>query len=58
MNRYYNSNTELFARSVEFYIKDKEIFKLKAPILYKKMSKAIETNRVPELAKLIKIVKD
>ena len=54
LNCYYNSNTELFARSIELYAKNKEEFKLKAPKLYNKITKAIEENRVPELSNLIK----
>ena len=34
INRYYNSPTELFARSMEVFMLDNKAFKLKAPILY------------------------
>lgn len=55
LNRYYNSNTELFARSVELYVKDKESFKMKAPFLYNKFTEALEKNQVPELTQLVKL---
>ena len=55
LNRYYNSNTELFARSVELYVKDKESFKMKAPFLYNKLTEALEKNQVPELTQLVKL---
>ena len=58
LNRYYNSNTELFARAIELFIKDKEYFKNNAPTLYDQINNAIETSRVPELRNLILILEN
>ena len=58
LNRYYNSNTELFARAIELFIKDKQYLKNNAPTLYDQINKSIETSRVPELKKLISIIEN
>lgn len=56
LNKYYNSPTELFARSIEAFILNKEYFSAKAPLLYKEYIKAIETNEIPVLTRMAEIL--
>lgn len=46
INRYYNSPTELFARSMELYILDNNKFKNKAPILNEIYSEFVSKNKI------------
>ena len=57
-NRYYNSPTELFARSMELYVQDREYFKKNYPELYKKLDRAIVTNKIPELNIIIELTQN
>lgn len=52
LNKYYNSPTELFARSIETYILDKEVFRKKAPNL----AKYYEQSYIPLIENLQKIL--
>ena len=56
INRYYNSPTELFARTVELYVKDKQKLQKKAPQVYETLSKVISDNKIPELTRLVELV--
>lgn len=53
LNKYYNSLTELFARSIEIYFMQKEIFKSKAPKLKKIYDRTILSNNIPLLSKCL-----
>ena len=46
MNRYYNSKTELFARSIEMYAFDVDTFKDKAPNTYQYYENFINNNKL------------
>lgn len=52
LNKYYNSPTELFARSIETYLLDKEVFIKKAPNL----AKYYEQSDIPLIENLQKIL--
>lgn len=56
LNKYYNSPTELFARSMELYVTDRSLFVNKAPMLLQDYDEAISQNKIPELANFIKIL--
>ena len=53
LNKYYNSPTELFARSFELYISDSELLKTKAPLVYKYYQKALENNKIPLISEFV-----
>lgn len=55
LNRYYNTQTELFARSLEMYVTKPEVFKNKAPEVYKCYENAVCKNKIPILTEFIKI---
>lgn len=55
LNRYYNSFTELFARSIEIYILDKEKFSQKAPALEIIYNNEIAKDKNTLLSDFIKI---
>lgn len=52
LNRYYNSPTELFARTMEAYVFDKENFKQRAP----RLMQNLDLSKVPVLKDFIYIV--
>ena len=54
LNKYYNSPTELFARSLEYYICDKERMKMKTPDLYKYYDSVINANKIPLITDMLK----
>jgi len=54
LNRYYNSPSELFARSMELYITNPETFKIKAPLLNEKYKSLIKNNIIPMMSNLVK----
>lgn len=54
LNRYYNTPTELFARSIEIYLTDRNLFSKKAPSLLKCYDKVFLENKVPLLSELNK----
>jgi hypothetical protein len=56
LNKYYNSPTELMARSWEYYFTNKEGFKNTAPLLVIKYDNIIKNNKIPELTKMINIL--
>ncbi|MBE7711474.1 MAG: hypothetical protein E7Z92_04970 [Cyanobacteria bacterium SIG31] len=56
INKYYNSTTELFARSIELYAQDKDKFRNNYPKLYKKLDFAVQNNLVPELTKILNLI--
>lgn len=56
LNRYYNSPTELFARSIEAYLMNREKFSKKAPLLLEKYDKAVKEDKIPMLTKISKIL--
>lgn len=51
LNRYYNSTTELFARSIEVYFTDKNLMSIKAKRLMNIIDDVIVNNRLPLLTK-------
>ena len=53
LNKYYNSPTELFARSFELYISDSELLKTRAPLVYKFYQKALENNKIPLISEFV-----
>lgn len=56
LNKYYNAPTELFARSLETYITQKELFAKKAPNLLHYYDAAVQQQKVPLIANLCKIL--
>lgn len=56
LNRYYNSPTELFARSLETYLTDRNKFSKKAPLLLESYDKALKEDKIPILTKIAKIL--
>lgn len=58
LNRYYNSPTELLARSVEYYVTQPEKMKSKAPALYEYFSNLANTGDIPMLSKLLSMNKN
>ena len=54
LNKYYNSPTELFARSFELYATDKNKLSKIAPNVYKSFEKVIKTNKITLLNGFIK----
>ena len=56
VNRYYNSKTELFARSMEQFILNVENFRLRAPNLYNLYSEFVETKKDLELNNFLEIL--
>lgn len=55
LNRYYNSPTELLARSIELYVSDNNKLKESAPLLHSSLKDIIDTNKIPELTKLVQL---
>ena len=55
LNKYYNSPTELLARSFEYYITNPNIMNLKAPLVKKHYDKIVKENLIPEFTLLTKI---
>lgn len=55
LNKYYNSLTELFARSIETYFLDNKLMVSRAPILNNIYDHAILTNSVPLLKECSKV---
>jgi len=53
INKYYNSPSELLARSIEYYIMKPEIMCLKAPLVTHHYNKVVEANYIPELTQLV-----
>lgn len=49
LNKYYNSLTELFARTFELYVTKPELLKVIAPRIYMHYSGIIEHNKIPQL---------
>lgn len=56
LNRYYNQPSELFARFVELYFKDKEEAKLIAPIAFEAFENFLGSNKNSEFNMLSKIL--
>ena len=54
LNKYYNSPTELFARSFEYYICDKERMKLKTPDLSDYYDSVVNSNKIPLITNMLK----
>ena len=54
LNKYYNSLTELFARSFECYITNKSVLIGKAPIVYNCYEQMIKSNKIPMLTDFVK----
>lgn len=54
LNRYYNSPTELFARSMEMYVMNSAKMSEKAPCIKKIYDEVINTNKLPILTLFIK----
>lgn len=55
LNRYYNSYTELFARSMEIYVLENDKFSKKAPLLKKLYDSELSKKQNLELSNFIKI---
>lgn len=55
LNNYYNSPTELFARSFEFYLTDKEKLMEIAPNVFCLYEKAIKSNKIPLMNKFVEL---
>ena len=55
LNRYYNSYTELFARSMEIYVLENDKFSKKAPLLKKLYDSEFSKKQNLELSNFIKI---
>ena len=55
-NKYYNSNTELFARSVEMFALKPQITKKMAPTVYQIYQKALDENTIPYFTRLINLL--
>ena len=55
LNRYYNSPTELLARSFEYYISEPEKMEIKSPKLYEFYKKICKNNKIPMITELAKI---
>ena len=55
LNKYYNSTTELFARSIELFICNKEIAKTFAPNLTNHYENVIKMNKIPMLNDVVNI---
>ena len=53
LNKYYNSPTELFARSMEIYILDYNKFKKKAPNLTYIYDDIVKNNKIPSLTDFV-----
>jgi hypothetical protein len=58
LNKYYNSPTELFARSFELYISNPEILKTKAPNVYNFYKNIKENNKIPLICEFINKAKE
>ena len=58
LNRYYNSPTELFARSIETYILDSENFAKKAPNLWNIYTRHLDEDKIPLLKDLKNMFND
>lgn len=58
LNKYYNTPTELFARSIEMYIFDKSKTESHAPNVTKIYTQAIKTNKIPMLTSLVDICEE
>jgi hypothetical protein len=56
LNNYYNSPTELFARSFELFIDNSDILKIKAPTIFNFYQEAINTNKIPLLTEFTKLL--
>ena len=50
LNKYYNSPTELLARSLEYYICKPELMEKKTPNLYKYYSSLIDSRKIPMIS--------
>ena len=57
LNRYYNSPTELLARSFEYYIKDEASMKNYAPNIYKRYNDIAKNDEIYIISDMIKIIK-
>ena len=57
LNKYYNTPTELFARSIEFYFLDKEKMKQKAPNLFNNIDSLIKAEKISYLNDWNKLIK-
>ena len=55
LNKYYNSPTELFARSLEMYICNPDLMLKKAPLLKQTFDNAVKSNQFPILNKIVNI---
>jgi len=53
LNKYYNSATELLARSVEIYITNKPLMQQKAPNLLKIYDNIVIENKIPMFTKMV-----
>lgn len=56
LNRYYNSETELFARCLEVYFTNRKLLEIKAPNILIRLDEAISLNKIPLLTGLKKIL--
>lgn len=54
LNKYYNSMTELFARSFEMYVVNKSLLMKKAPTVCRCYDEIIKTNKIPMLTNFVK----
>lgn len=54
LNKYYNTPTELFARTFELYTTDKEKLKKIAPNIYNDYEECITNNKIPLITNFIK----
>lgn len=56
LNRYYNSPTELLARSWEYYIVDKDLVQKKAPGILNCYNDVLNNDKIPMLTNFVKII--
>ena len=57
LNKYYNSPTELFARSFELFITNSNSLKTNAPIVYSFYDDALRENKIPLLTNFVNLFK-
>ena len=56
LNRYYNSPTELLARSFEYFVTKNETMKTRSPKLYNYYCKIINSKKIPMISKMAELV--